>query len=160
MRGIAPLIIRSAMNRNRLDQYDDMPAGMLAYIRQFGWHFNRKMCNWAVSMMKRRNQSGAKEERINPMGFDAACDFFKKYGVVIDNDIAYDKVYVLNMVRADYMKSSIEDEMHMALFVKDYLDDPDGYDGLALTRFVADCIGKGIPIMWEDMLGDSEEASL
>lgn len=27
-----------------------------------------------------------------------------------------------------------------------------GYDGKALTRFYADCIGSGTPIMWEDMI--------
>lgn len=25
-------------------------------------------------------------------------------------------------------------------------------DGLPMTRFYADCIGKGTPIMWEDMI--------
>ena len=38
------------------------------------------------------------------------------------------------------------------LFVKDYIDDPDGYEGLPFTRFYADCIGSGTPIMWSDML--------
>ena len=28
----------------------------------------------------------------------------------------------------------------------------DGYDGLSFTRFVADCIGSGKPVMWEDMI--------
>lgn len=142
------------MERTRLDAYDDMPDGMLAYIRQYGWHFNRRMCEWAVGMMKRKNPSGEKPERLVPLGMDETCEFLKKYGVSIENDIAYDKVYVLNMARADYMKSSLADDVHMAIFVKDYLDDADGYDGMALTRFVADCVGKGIPIMWEDMLAD------
>ena len=34
----------------------------------------------------------------------------------------------------------------------DYLDDPDGYRGLPFTRFYADCIGSGTPVMWEEML--------
>ena len=61
-------------------------------------------------------------------------------------------VYVANMAKADYYKSSIIDESHLALFLKDYIDDPDGYDGLPFTRFYADCIGSGTPIMWDDML--------
>lgn len=56
------------------------------------------------------------------------------------------------MCRADYLGSSITDEGHVAMFIKDYVDDPDGYDGLPFTRFYADCIGSGKPIMWEDML--------
>lgn len=43
-------------------------------------------------------------------------------------------------------------EQYLLQFVKDYLDDIDGYDGKALTRFYADCIGSGTPIMWEDMI--------
>lgn len=56
------------------------------------------------------------------------------------------------MARADYFGSSIKDEQHLALFVKDYIDDSDGYDTIAFTRFYADCIGKGIIINWEDMI--------
>jgi hypothetical protein len=36
--------------------------------------------------------------------------------------------------------------------IKDYCDDYDGYSELPMTRFYADTIGKGIPIIWEDML--------
>lgn len=39
-----------------------------------------------------------------------------------------------------------------ALREKDYLGDPDGYEGVAFTRFYADCIGKGALIPWDDML--------
>ena len=56
------------------------------------------------------------------------------------------------MAKADYFKSSIADEQHLALFVKDYIDDVDGYSGIALTRYMADCIGGGTPIEWEDVL--------
>ena len=56
------------------------------------------------------------------------------------------------MAKADYHGSSITEDAKMIKFVKDYLDDPDGYDGIALTRFYADCIGKGEIIPWEDML--------
>ena len=38
------------------------------------------------------------------------------------------------------------------MFVRDYIDDSDGYDGLPFTRFLADCIGRGKPVIWEDMI--------
>ena len=56
------------------------------------------------------------------------------------------------MAKADYHESSITEDVKMIKFVKDYLDDPDGYDGIALTRFYADCIGKGETIPWEDVI--------
>ena len=37
-------------------------------------------------------------------------------------------------------------------FIKDYIDDKDGYPELPFTRFYADCIGSGCPINWGDML--------
>ena len=47
---------------------------------------------------------------------------------------------------ANTLGSSVPDEQRLALFVKDYVDDPDGYEELPFTRFYSDCIGKGIPI--------------
>ena len=79
-------------------------------------------------------------------------ELLKKYGIKLEKDAGYDCVYVANMAKADYYKSSITDESHLALFLKDYIDDPDGYDGLPFTRFYADCIGSGTPVMWDDML--------
>jgi hypothetical protein len=75
-----------------------------------------------------------------------------KNGIELDNKFGYDYVFVANMCKADYLGSSVPDESHLAKFVKDYCDDPDGYEELPMTRFYADTIGKGIPIIWEDML--------
>ena len=52
----------------------------------------------------------------------------------------------------DFMGSSITDEKHLALYVKDVIDDKDGYDGIVFNRWYADTVRKGIPIEWEDML--------
>lgn len=76
----------------------------------------------------------------------------KQHGVEIPMEQIYDAVYVLHMARADYMGSSIADEAHLAKFVGDYLNDPDGYEEVALTRFYADCVGKGIGIDWSIVL--------
>ncbi len=75
-----------------------------------------------------------------------------KHGVTLSNKKGYDYVFAANMCKADYLGSSIPDEKHLALFVKDYVDDGDGYEELPFTRFYADCIGSGTPIEWEDML--------
>lgn len=75
-----------------------------------------------------------------------------KYNIKVENKTAYDYVYVANMALADFMNSSIMDEQHLALFIKDYVDDTDAYEGMPFTRYYADCIGSGSPINWEDML--------
>lgn len=136
----------------RLDTTSRMPSGMREYLETYGWHFSKKLCDWAVGNMKRINPVTGKVERMQMMTKEEIDELLKKQGVVLDNCRGYDYVYVANMAKADYWKSSIDDDAHLAKFVKDYLDDYDGYDGIALTRFYADCIGNGTPIVWEDMI--------
>ena len=135
----------------RLDAREVFPSGMEEYLSQYGWHFSKKMCEWAVSRMYKRN-SLDKKIPIQSWNKDSVDKLLNKYGVTIENKIGYDYVFAANMCIADYYGSSIIDEQHLALFIKDYVDDPDGYEELPFTRFYADCIGSGVPINWEDML--------
>lgn len=132
---------------DRLDSYDARPSGMDNYLGSYGYHFSKAMCEWAVGMMRDRNGN-----RLQMYDKDKVESILKANSVTLDNDKGYDKVFVFNMGRSDYIGSSIADEAHIAKYVKDVLDDKDGYDGIAFTRFYADCIGKGIPVMWEDMM--------
>ena len=50
------------MKRDRLDIRDKMPSGMEEYLAQNGWHFNKKLCDWAVSKMRKRGANGKPEE--------------------------------------------------------------------------------------------------
>jgi hypothetical protein len=133
--------------KQRLDTYDTMPKAMKAYLSNYGWHFNKKLCEWAISMMRDRNKA-----KLPLVEKDKVESMLKQHGVEITTDKMYDAMYVLHMAKADFMGSSIADEMHLAKYVGDYINDPDGYDGIALTRFYADCMGKGIGIEWEDVL--------
>ena len=137
--------------KNRHDMYDNLPSGMKEYLSRYGWHFSKKMCDWAVSRMRAKDESGT-VKNITPMTKEEVEELLKKHGVKLEKDAGYDCVYAANMAAADYYKRSIADEAHLAMFVKDYIDDPDGYDGMPLTRFYADCIGSGNPILWENML--------
>lgn len=130
-----------------MDYYEILPAGMDAYLSVYSWHFSKKMCEFAVSKMRDRN--GQKLKMKTKEEVDA---ILKSYNVEIENDYGYDSVFVMHMGLSDYMGSSIPDEMHLAKYVKDVLDDKDGYDGIALTRFLADCSAKGVPIVWEDVI--------
>lgn len=134
----------------RLDARDEFPSGMEDYLAQNGWHFNKKMCEWACSNMYKIDKTGSKSY-ITPYTKDQVDEILRKYGVQVTK-VGYDYVFAANMCKADYVGSSISDDMHLALFIKDYVDDKDGYDGLPFTRFYADCIGSGQPIEWEDML--------
>lgn len=133
----------------RLDYRDKFPEGMEEYLSMNGWHFNRKMCEWASSKMYK--DVNGKKEYIQPYTkerFDEVC---KMYGARVDAK-GYDHIYIANMCKADFLGKSVVDEVHLVQYVKDVVEDPDGYDGMPFTRFYADCIGSGTPIPWEDML--------
>lgn len=134
-------------NRQPLDMYDTMPEEQRAYYMNYGKHFNEKMCRFAVGMM--RDRKGNKVEMTKKDDMEKKL---KENGIVLENDVMYDSAYVFSMVKADFMGSSIEDEKHALMYVKDYIDDPDAADGQVFTRFYASCVNAGIPIDWSEML--------
>lgn len=42
----------------------------------------------------------------------------------------------------------VPDGLHLCLYVKDVIDDVDGYDGIAFNRWYADMCRKGIQVDW------------
>lgn len=130
-----------------LNYYDIRPAGLDAYLSSHGWHFSKAMCQWAVSKMRDRNG-----RKIVLRSKEQVDEFLRTRGVELQNDNGYDASYVLHMVYADFFGSSINTDDAIAKYVRDYIDDPDGYEGIAFTRFLADCDAKGIGIDWEDMI--------
>lgn len=133
----------------RLDSRKLFPDGMETYLEFNGWHFNKKMCQWASSKMYKKSQNGNKEY-IQPYTLEELQKIQVNLGITFE--LSYDAVYIANMVKADFLGSSIVDDKHLLLYVRDVIDDPDAYDGMPFTRFYADCIGAGISIPWEDMV--------
>ena len=131
----------------RLDSRDKLPSGFEEYLSMYGWHFSKKLCMWAVSNMKKDDG-----KRISPYTKETVDLLLEKNEINLENKFGYDYVFVANMAKADYLNSSIADEAHLAKFIKDYCDDPDGYPELPFSRFYADIIAKGIPVRWEDMI--------
>jgi len=138
------------MERVNFTQYDVYPEAMLIYMRNYGPHFNKKLCDFAVSKMK-RNING-KMQKIQPITREELKNLMNMNGFVLENDQLYDSVYVANMCKADFLNSSIIDEIHMLKYVKDVIDDPDAVDGLVFNRWYADMCYMGIAIDWEEML--------
>ena len=139
------------MERNRLplDMYD-LPPEMVEYFRHYGRNFNKKMYEFALSKMyKMKNGKKEAVPMVTKEQFDTVMN---KYGIKLENDVMYNGVYVWSMASSDFLGSSIPDEQHLALFVKDYIDDPDQVDGHTFNIFYASCVLKGEPIDWEEML--------
>lgn len=117
------------------------------YVDQYGFHFNKKLYEWAVSMMTDRRGNA-----IEALPKERVKEWLASYGVTLDNDKGHDAAYVLAMMKADYYHSSIEDEQHLALAVRDYIDDPDGYPTKAFDHFIVDCRSKDEPVFWDEMI--------
>ena len=128
-----------------------MPHAMKVYLSQYGFHFNKKAFDYAVKQMKKANSSG-KLEAIDPWTKDEVCELLEKNNVKLDNDILYDAAYQANWCKAYLFKSSVPDEAHVALFVKDTLDDVDGSDELPFRYWLQKCVALGKPIDFEDLL--------
>lgn len=136
------------MTRDSFDQYDEIPEDMLMYLRYNGKHFNRKLVEYAVSKMTTKDSSG-NEVLLVPITKNQLDNMMNQYGVVLNNkDDVYDAVYVANMCKADFLGRSIVDDLHLCLYVKDVIDDIDGYEGIVFNRWYADMSHKGIPIDW------------
>lgn len=138
------------MRRVNFTDYDIKPEGMVAYMQNYGPHFNKKMCDFAVSKMESK-VNGVKR-KIQPYTKEDVDNILSSYGVAVNNGQLYDHVYVANMCKADFLNSSVIDERHLALYVKDVIDDVDAPDGLLFNRWYADTCYCGIAIDWDEMI--------
>lgn len=124
---------------------------MRTYIRSYGWHFTKRACNYAVSLMRNGGQ------RIEPIFDETLRELLKKNSITLDNDVMADALYVANMCKADYYKRSVPDEAHLALFVRDTVDDEDAADGTIMRRWYASMVAAGTPVDWEEIMDTEEE---
>lgn len=140
------------MKRDSLDLYDELPTAMIAYLKHYGRHFNNALLNFALGKLSSRNLSTGRVESTMTYTKEQVDNILKSNNVKLENNELYDYVYVANMCKADFLGSSIKDERCLALYVKDVIDDIDGYDGIVFNRWYADMCRKGIPIDWTAMI--------
>lgn len=139
------------MNKS-LDTYDILPEKMRKYLSHYGFNFNKKTFEAAIRMMKHMNQSSGRTEKISPVTKEKVAEILSSYGVLLDHDTLYNAAYVYNMGMADYLGSSVPDEAHLAMYVKDVLDDPDGSEELPFRFWLQKLVALGQPIDWDEMV--------
>lgn len=138
--------------RDSLDNYDVLPKSMINYFRHNGRHFNKKLLNFALSKMYSKDSSTGEVKKLKPFTIEEVDNILSNSKINLRHNELYDYVYIANMCKADFYESSIPDINHLAKFIKDVIDDEDGYDGLVFNRWYADMCRKGIPIDWDNML--------
>lgn len=133
--------------RENFTAYEVMPEDLAIYMSHNGPHFNKACCEFAVKQMFINE-----DEEFTPFNKQQVDGFLQSYGVKVKNNKLYDAVYVANMCKADYFGDSVPTEQHLAKYIKNTLDDPDGIDGLTFNRWIADMKWLGIPIPWDEFI--------
>jgi hypothetical protein len=138
------------MYQTKTGSYDEIPEGMKRYINNYGCHFNKKLCDEAVSRMY--TVSNGKKEYLEPYTKEQVDQLLSSRDIILKRNKLYDACYIANMCANDYLGKSVPDEIHLAMFIKDAVDDPDAEEGFIFNRWYADQIFMNNPIDWDEMI--------
>ena len=128
---------------------DLVPEGYREYKRINGCHFNRSLCEFAVKHMKRDDG-----QPIKALSKNEVENWLQQTKTEVKNLKGYDHVFAANMCLADYLGDSVPDMEHLAKYVKNVIDDPDGYEGIVFCRWIADVVAKRVEVPWYDLADD------
>ena len=132
------LFLYYTVMKEDLTEYDIKPKEFINYLRYYGSHFNKKLCEFACEQLDKSEYTKEKVEQL-----------VKTYGISLRNAQLYDAVYIANWAKSIFYGSSISDEKHLALFLKDIFEKE---PHLIFNRWYADMCKEGIAIEWEDMI--------
>lgn len=135
-----------------LDMYDDIPDEMRRYLKYNQWHFNKKACDFAIGLLRKKNPVTGKREKIEKLSKEQVDQLLMKFAVQIENTYDYDYVYLAHLLKTILFKSSVADEQHLAMAVKDVLDYSEQGDGEIMRKWDAEMTARGIPIPWDDLV--------
>ena len=124
--------------REDFTEYDIKPEGFINYLRYYGPHSNKKLCEFACKQMQKMEYS---KEKLDVL--------LQSHNIEIQNAKLHDAVYVANWCKNVFYGSSIANEKHFVLFIKDIFDKESNF---IFNRWYADMAKQGIPIEWEDMI--------
>lgn len=138
--------------RMNLDFWEDMPQDMKKYLKNYGYHFTAKAYKYAVSKMYKKSKNSDKKEKIEPVDKDKVQELLKKHNIVLENDEMYDSTYLYSMAMADFYGKSLPNDLYVAMWIKDKIDDIDQPDGYIFNEWYAKMCFAGIPIDWEELI--------
>ena len=138
--------------RTPLDMYDDIPREMKAYLRNYGFHFNKKSVADAIRGMRKLNASTGKLEKIEQVDKSSIEELMRQHDVKFDNNVGYDFVYYFHQAKADLFGAVINDDRGLCQYVGAMINDPDMEGGNAFRHYLVDLDAKGIGADWEDWL--------
>lgn len=119
-------------------EYDVKPKAFMNYLRYYGPHFNKKLCDFACEHLEKAEYS---KEKLDIL--------LQAHKVELKGAKLQDAVYVANWAKSLFYGSGIADEKHLVLFIKDIFEKE---GELVFNRWYADMAKLGIPIEWEEMV--------
>lgn len=147
------------MCREALDSGMIRPRAMARYLFNNGWHFTKRMCEYAVSLMRKKNAVNGQMEAVQMMTKEQVDDLLKRHNVKLQNDVGHDAVYVANYGKHTLVKS-VADEQHLAMYVKERIDDMNAADGTIMREWYARLIAAGMLVDWLEFMEDEEMQGL
>lgn len=125
-----------------LDTYDEFPKEMLIYLRHYGWNFNQKACDFAVSKIKKEGFTPIEKSKVDTL--------LQKENINLTNNQLYNYVYVANITKACYYGSSIQNDTQAANYIKDCIENNDS--DIHFVQWYASMCHSGHPIPWTEIL--------
>lgn len=122
------------------------------YKEVFGRHFTKSLCEYATSKMVNRNKT-----KHHYTLEDVKHIWEENHLPDIAKANWYDVVFVMNMGYADYYGDLFTEHREVAIYAYLYLSDVDGYEGIAFSRWLADCKRKNHSIPWHEFVEDEED---
>lgn len=128
-------------------EHEDVKRDCLKYKNAYGKHFTKELCEMAVSKLENANGSD------KHFSVEEVMNLWHKHNLPdIPHANWYDVTYVMNMGYADYYGKLFTNTYEVGMFTYLYLSDPDGYEGIAFERWVADMKNKDIDIDWHSYI--------
>ena len=124
--------------REDFTEYDIKPEGFINYLRYYGAHFNKKLCDFACEQLDKAEYS---KEKLDIL--------LQANKVELKNVKLHDAVYIANWAKVTFFGSGIPDEKYLVLFIKDIFEKE---GDLVFNRWYTDMVKRGIPVEWEDMV--------
>lgn len=133
------VVLDDADKNKSLNTYKDKESYFDEYIDKYGYHFNDKLCDWICSNMYKKNKQIGSIEKIMPFTKDEVDSMITRYNVSMKPGYKnnHDYVYLANMCKADYYGSSITDDYHLVLFVKNTLEDVDAEECSVFKKWLS-----------------------
>lgn len=135
-----------------LDIYDVLPEEMRNYLTMYGFHFNRKAFEMAVKKLRRKDAASGKMLQVVPIPKEKVDEVMTSMNVALEHNNLYDAAYLYNKAKAKFFGSSIADDKHVCLHVKDILDDPAGSDELPFRFWLQEMVALGTPVDWDSLV--------